>query len=199
MHSCNLDNMQASTTFNLKSKNSKNSKKSTKTDFARQDFKSFKGYCKQYNMIFFGTTTEMTHISEMWKQIKRDMAIDLPVLITYNDMVTYLTQKTATASIDCKFRYQYFLNKFGKYQTMFQHFLCKYEHNIFCVKRFMNSLNVFTMESFKLRLDHILEVCNQNDQHDQEHEDWLTFSRYIIHFIEDEMQRDPTMANPLLC
>jgi len=191
--------MQASTTFNLKSKNSKNSKKSTKTDFARQEFKSFKGYCKQYNMIFFGTTTEMTHISEMWKRIQSEMATDLPVLATYNDMLTYLNQKNASASIETAFRYQYFLGKFGKYQTMFQHFLCKYEHNIFCVKRFMKSLSVSSMETFKLRLDHILQTCNQNDHHDQENEEWLTLARYIIHFIEDDMQRDPTMSNPLLC
>jgi len=185
--------MQASTTFNLKSK------KSTKTDFAHQEFKSFKGYCKQYNMIFFGTATEMTHISEMWKPIQSEIATDLPVLTTYNDMITYLNQKNASASIETAFRYQYFLDKFVKYQTMFQHFLCKYEHNIFCIKRFMKSLSVSTMESFKIRLDNILRTCTQYDHHDQKNEDWFTLARYIIHFIEDDMQRDPTMSNPLLC
>jgi hypothetical protein len=187
--------MQVSTTFNLKSNSSK---KITQTDFEETKFKTFKGYCKQYNMIFFGTTTEMTYISEMWKHIQSEMAIDLPILTTYNDMLIYLNKKNASASIKTGFRYQYFLGKFGKYQVMFQYFLCKYKHNIFCVKRFMNSLNVRTMETFKLRLDHILKFCNQKSHDEQEHEDWLILARYMIHFIEDEMQRDPTMQNPLL-
>ena len=152
-----------------------------------------------YNMVFFATTTEKINIIQMWKPIQSEMAIDLPVLTTYNDMITYLNQKNASASIKTAFRYQYFLGKFGMYQTMFQQFIGKYKHNIFCVKRFMQSLSVSSMETFKLRLDKILQTCNYNDNHNQENEEWFTFARYIIHFIEDDMQREPTMANPLLC
>lgn len=196
LHCYTFDNMQASTKSNLKSKGSK--KKSTAVPVP-QEFKTFNGYCKQYNIVFFATTTEKTHISEMWKQIQSEMAIDLPQLTTYADMVTYLNQKNASASMKNAFRYQYFLSKFGQYQAMYCKFVSDYNHNIFCVKRFMKSLSVSSMDTFKIRLDHILRVCNHEDAHDQEHEEWMTFARYIVHFIEDEMQRDPTMSNPLIC
>lgn len=188
--------MQASTKSNLKAKGSK---KTLPAVSVYQEFKTFNGYIKQYNIVFFVTTTEKTHISEMWKPIQCEMAIDLPLLTTYNDMLTYLNQKNATASMATAFRYQYFLGKFGQYQAMYSKFVSDYKHTIFCVKRFMKSLSVSSMDTLKIRLDQILRVCNHKDAHEQEHEEWMTFARYIVYFIEDEMQRDPTMSNPLIC
>jgi hypothetical protein len=190
--------MQASTKSNIKNRGSKKNPLTIAAS-ATQEFKTFKGYCKQYNMIFFASTTEMTNINANWANIQRAMMIDKPVLTTYHDMVGYLTQKNITVPIAEKFPYQYFLGKFGKYQTMYMEFVSKYNHNIFCVKNFMKSLKVSSMDTLKLRLDQILISNNHEDSHPQDHEEWMTLARYIVHFIEDEMQRDPTMANPLLC
>ena len=201
--------MQASTKSNIKNRGSKKNSKTyaaaSGSAYASEvvtvipENKTFMDYCNQYNMIFFATTTEMTHITAMWAKIHRAMTSERPNLTTYHDMVGYLTQKNASVPIADKFPYQYILGKFSKYQTMYTEFVSKYKHNIFCVKKLMQSLNVSSMETLKIRLDQILLSSNHEDTHPQEHEEWMTLARYMVHFIEDEMQRDPTMANPLLC
>lgn len=191
--------MQSSTNPKIKQGSKKGSKKNKKSNAAiALQIPTFINYCDMYNVVFYATSTEIEMISEMWKNIQNDISNEHPKLDTYDDMITYLMQKNISAPIDTKFQYQYFINKLEKYKTLFQKFIGDYKHNIFCVKKFMKTINVSTMETFKIRLDQIMNSSNRYDHYEQEHEEWLTFARYVVHFIEDEMQRDPTMSNPLL-
>lgn len=183
--------MQASSTYSIKAK----AKKSQQPQ--NQHVPTFIGYCKRYNAVFYATQTEMEIISRKWELIQKDILRDGPNLTTYHDMINYLQRKLANAKFDKQFSYQYFLKKFSKYQEMFTKFINNYHHEIFCLKKYITSNNIRLMETLKNRLNYSMMRCTLNDTVSQEHEEWLTMSRYIVHFIEDEMQRDPEMTNPL--